>query len=436
MNRIRKTRLVVLLAILLIPGGCHHRSGHRSNCGHIDLNKASDAAAILAATTCQPGIRVDFDISANSNLTGSSNIDSLTSGEPLSIGLNDCCCVAALNSPIANLIDRERKAVCCELGCVACVDRFLSGQALEQRNKAAGNAGELFLRLVEVNLQRQLLEESIAKKGELEQAEKIADVNGLATEQADAELQSQSIALQKKLVEVNQAEAALSVKLNLILGIDSCCPRAIQPCFDLLPEPVELDIDQLVILGLSDRPELSAMCVTGGTGGCSGCAADGDCLALISKIEPRLGSGAASSMRKCLLLQLVGKRSSSSDGIRRQQLDELRAAREELVRQEVIEAVIKIEAGLQRLALENEDLKRLERRNRTIEASTQLDALSAYIDSIENWAEQYQVKAQRISTAIEVEIAKVRLHEATGQWIAQCGLCTSHPCAGSCVCRN
>lgn len=411
----RHRSIIVVVLLLSVTAGCRLHRPQRSSCCGIDICKANRAAAALNTTDCCEGLSVSFDGIPAEHRPMWSSLDELHSGPVLRIGLEDCCCVAALNSPVANLIDKERKAICCEKGCVECIDRFLGGQAQTQRNKSAGNAGELLLRLVEVQLQEQLLQQAFAKLDQLFATVDQADQVGMATDQAAAELESREIELKRKLVELDTARLKLTMKLNLILGIDSCDPRPIEPCFELIPQPEDLDANELVIFALMHRPEVSSMKRLGA----SEC--NDECLRLISQLDPRLGIGLASPTR-CLLPRLRN-RSEASRCIRKKQIQELKSSREELIRQEVLDALIAVESGYEKLTLHGEELARLDRRRAVIDAAAELDSQQTYIDAIENWVESQQVRSERISTAIEYEIAKVRLREATGQWICECGLC-------------
>lgn len=407
---------------MLVSGGCHHTVNRYVDCNRIDLRHATTIATINSSGA--PGeIHVGFDHLAQTTTSPTSGLGVLLAGQPVDVGLEQCACVAAMNSPLAALIDKERKAICCKVGYVQCVDQFLAGQALEQRNKAAADAGELFLRLVDVRLQRKFVDKSFAKLAGFEYTIELTRESGWATAEAEDELNARKIELKKKKNEIDSAELKLVAKLSSILGIDRSQPVSFELNFDVDPRAEDIGLEQAIAKALLDRPELAAMprmdC----------CGVNSDCFSLLSQLDPRLGIDLGSPKPKFRWLALR-QPSDPSCTTRISQWKNFRAGREEMIRQEVVDAVIDIQRYYQELLLENEDLSRLEERLVSIESSAVLGAQAAYLASVKNWGQQQETRSRRVAAAIQYEIAKVQLLAAQGQWAVRCGLSLPQ------ICRN
>ena len=397
-----------MLMLCMVVSGCCGRRPH--DCRGIQTLPSIDPLSVLSAES--GGVSASFDALEND---ADDSLLSFFSAEPLGLSLNEAFCLASRNSSLGNLIDRERKALCCESGCIDCIDRFLAGQAREQRNKSAADAGELLVRLAGIQLQSQIIEQSMQKISDLQQTVDAADENGLATADAQSELDNQSIEVMKSQSRLRTGMFEINTKLNLLLGLDSCCPRLILPSHHFDMEHGADDPRQLIIDALTNRPELNSL---SGFGACSG---DERCLAILSNLDQRLGISATPPVRRLLLCARKGH--SQTDcccHIRQQQLDELRSLREELIRQQVLQHVKDLHLHYENLKLENLNLQRLESEAKSIDSSAELNASEAFIDSISNFAGQQLAKSRRIDSMVEFEVARIRLDKATGAMTVAC----------------
>ena len=418
-------RMLLAIAILCGVSGCHVR---RSNCCCLDTSVA-DANVTIRESANTGEIRSSFESIEQAADSQPLEVASFFSQGSTALDLKKCCCAAAINSPIADAIDKERQAMCCCDRYNRCVDEFLAGQALKQRNEAASIAGELFLRLVEIQLQQELLDESNDKLSELRAASKFADEQGFATVDADTEIDKQEIQLRNQHVELEENRTAVTAKLNAVLGISLCSPKTIYPIFELLPvnEPVETCTE--IENAFTHRADLQAL----NQQGC-GCM-DSECYDILSNLDPRLGIGAKAAVQKCLLLKNLHSAEDCAKGIRNQQFDELKSARRELVRLEVTQAVLAIQSGYKKLSIEDDNVARLETRLEALDYSAELDSLDNYLKTIEVWSEIQMAKSARISKAIDFEIAKIKLVGATGRWPEICEI-AGYKCYSSRSCCN
>ena len=402
-------RWLAVLAMLL-SSGC--MSLNRENCACIDTSIA-DAQAQVDPTRCIGHVRSCYQAIERMDEIGDFSLQAFLNGQPLALELEEACCIAAVNAPIADLIDKERKAACCSIGYNACLDRFLAGQALHRRNKAAATAGQLFLKLVEIHLQTHLIVQSFQRLAELREASRFAAEQGLATDKADKELDANEIDLNRKRLEIEKNQLEITLKLSAILGIERGCLKIIQPIFDLYPvyEPVCLEHE--IEEALNRRPDLNAFANDCGT-------IDPECFNILNQINPSLGIG--SQIKKTLVLNRILNNNDPAAATRRQQIQKLKRVRQDLVRVEVADAVVNIESGYRLLVLENEDLQRLRNRMKALDAAGDFNAQDNYIESVQNWVEQQTAQSKRITAAIDFEIAKIKLLEVTGRWTEICGL--------------
>ena len=389
---------------------------------------ASGCRSCNCKQNCRPVTQCTVPVASENSGVVTASFDSLheSSGfdypsffhSETNVGLNQVLKKAACNSKLANLIENERLAVRCESGCIECVDRFLAGQAKQQRLKSAADAAELLIRLAGTQLQTELIAGSQEKTVDLKQTIEIADEEDLATAEPEAELRKQEIELERLQNGLEPGVFELNVKLNLLLGIDSCHPQRLVPNHHFNPQLDEIDVEQQVIKALSSRSELKSL------RGFNSCGDSSKCYSVLSNLDPRLGLKLAGQVKRCFLLrrkqQAQEQQEQCCESIRQHQLKELANLQEELVRQEVIAAVTEVQKRFENLQLENRDLNRLVDDAEMIESSAVLDAQESFLNSIANFAEQQQAKARRIEEMVEFEVAKIRLAEATGQLNCRC----------------
>ena len=141
-----------------------------------------------------------------------------------------------------------------------------------------------------------------------------------------------------------------------------------------------------------------------------------------------MSAAATAAIRKCRLLKNICHHNDRSVGTKNEQYQELKSAQQELVRLEVTQAVLDIQSGYKKLTIAGLDIERLDTRLAALEAGSELEPLPFFLKTIEVWAERQQAKSNQISTAIEFEIAKIKLLQATGQWPQICGLDAGNRC--------
>ena len=403
----------VALAVILSSTGCRLMQPP-DECSHIDNSIANTTAQVDLANNIGH-VRSCYDGIEGLESIGDLSMEGLLDGQSVALELDECCCIAAVNATLADVVDKERKASCCTIGYNGCLDQFLAGTALHLRNKAAGTAGELFLRLVEVHLQKDLVLQTLARLSEFREASQFAADQGLATDQADKELDANEIELKRKLLTIEQNQLQITVNLSALLGIERGSLNIIQPIFDLHPVYENVNVEFEIQTAFSTRPDLDSF-----SDGCGG--VDPECFELLAQLSPAIGIGIVSKIKKAILLNRISDKQKCAAPTRRQQLQKIKSARQDLVRTQVTSAVIDIESGYRKLILENEDLQRLEMRMQALESAAEINPIETFVESVKNWMQQQSVRSQRITTAVDFEIAKIKLITSTGRWNEICGI--------------
>ena len=415
-----QSRTTVWLLLCILATGC--RSQHCHDCSGIRTVSRIDPLTVLPESD-SASVSASFD---GIDLSEPQQAMSFFDSPPLAVTLDEAICLAARNSRLAGLVDRERKAICCEAGCLSCVDVFLQTQAQEQRVKSAVDAGELLIRLAGIQMQSELLQASKSRIAELMQTLKVADENGLATANTESELNKQRITVERKQVELDAGVFEINSKLNFLLGMDSCYPRQILPRHHFDTHLADLELDRLVIQALSHRPETQALSAFGS------CSDQQQCLSILSKLDSRLGLDLSNPVSRCLLRLRDNDPDECCCRIRQEQIQEIRGLNEERIRQEVLEQAKNVLLEHENMKMENAELRRLELEDDLIDSASELNPKQSFVDSISNFAEQQLAKSKRIAALVEYEVAKLRLDAATGSIdLDSCGL----PGIDKCSCR-
>ena len=424
MNRLAEINFALVLLILPIAGCGIGRSAH---CPVASLPTAHATDPPLAITPKVPEVIADFQHVPDFATVRRSVINESIAGQPIVLNLDESICLAAQHAPLAGVIEDERRSIACRLGPEnrsRTLEVFLEAQALEQRNKAAGNAGELFLRLVEIQLQDQLLNESDGKLQEFYETLSKAEASGLATANARGQLDALAIELKRKRSDLEIAEPEVIIKLNALIGINDICDFQLQPSHELAPHDARLNLQEETAIALAQRPGLRALQDISDQG------ADIHLETVISQLAPALGMDVNKPLKKRILQRRARNSVDCSSGIRGQQVQQILAARRQQVQIEVAQSVLNIQNNLQQIALAAEDLQRLDSEMKLAESKSEIDAKESFIETIRIWSDQQKARSSRISAAIQLEIAQVRLLEAQGQLASQCGfqLQISSPC--------
>ncbi len=360
--------------------------------------------------------------------------------DTVAITMKEVICLAAQNSELAEVIEQERHLLKCRLnqqtdsepGSSSCscqrssghgIDIVLQGEALEQRNLAAGKAAQAFLGLAQISLQLELIDESRKRLSELEKTVAAANDAGFATAEGMNHIQKARLQIDRKESQLEAAHQELTYQLNLLINVGEQPIVVFQPVHDINPQRTEVNVLSETALAESNRPGiLAAESVISHR-------CDGEGLyRLLSMFDARIGQQLQAKPIKKVLLrrQLIEflKAAEAPDSTlrnRKSQAEKIVNLRKREARLSTAKAMLEMQTAFEKLTIAHADIQRIEKRAEVIEAGKEVDARDSYLRENENWVELQQARSERIEAAIEFEIAQVKLQQAQGLLGQSCG---------------
>lgn len=377
---------------------------------------------MLPNSNAVPGVFGDF-----SQLGGfsQSQVNPTTNSGTLRVlDLENTICVAAQNSRTAQLLQSQllKLQSTPNVKCPSSLNLAIQAEIAEERSQAASLAGQAFLGLVELELQRNLLLEAQQKLIEINTTITQADDEGFATAQAKEIVEKQSIEIASKESALNFNTQKLESQLKALLSLPSS--DTIELSYQLVPAAITLDTESEKSKANQQRPELVAIQQT--LSQWNECSAE-SAKSILSAADPRMGLELAKVVlkKRWPLLARFRQQEPESDPcesqLLRQQTENLLADSQTLIALEVEQAIFETQFGYESMVLANEEIERLENKIEQIKAKKDLNATEAYIDLQNNWYETLLARSNRVKKAIEFESAQIRLAHATGELLQICG---------------
>jgi hypothetical protein len=340
------------------------------------------------------------------------------SAEPLKVDLQETICLAATRSKLGDLVDAERLAVGCQSDdCYGqMLNLILAGQSLELRNQDAARAGQLFLKLVETQFQRELIRETEQELAGLQRTLDKSAEAGFATADGRQELASRRNALDRSESELNANEQRLQYELNHLFGFEQDSLRPIHPVFELIPEFVPFDAQTETDIAESNRPGILSFEAVLDSG------ADADSLiAILGQTDPRLGIKNVSRQPESFSF---GCRTviDPTTALRQNQVQSAIESLRRDARIQASEALLRIQSSYEQLALIAENVERLTNRIEQLESGMTVFNGETFLEIKRTWGERQQARSEMITQAIENEIGKLKLLEAQGRLLDQCSM--------------
>ena len=284
-------------------------------------------------------------------------------------------CLAARNAPAANLLVQESAAaaaqpegLCGHKSDSALTSEVLLLEAKDRRNKAAGDALLLFLKLLEAEGGA----ENLAQRGgELNLV--LADIGrlqerGILSPVSKPETEGQRLELWGRQVELNANVQSLNFQLKNLLGVETVGDVRIWPQSSLAVVNDVPDKQQAVEVALANRADLAAIRLAAGADRAE---SQGAALAILQLAGGGLGTTPPTG---CLALLLHHAAVDEQRSARSRQMAELLADRERTVRNETLEAVMILDARLKQIAITR---RRLEVAQAHLQASQQQQQLTS-----------------------------------------------------------
>jgi hypothetical protein len=252
------------LCLLAISGCCARRTCCQAEQRTCIVQPLADTISPVPS----PGV-----VNANwASFPAAEQVTAASGAEPAITGYRpltaeQCQCQAVANAALANILAAESQYIRCTRvdrhGCLTPDDALMADllalRAVDERNKAAAAALELFYRLAEAQLQRDVLSRSlqeidsaIANYGQLHQ-------RGLPLPSDDSALQRQRLDLLARQVQLNTSSRDADGQLCRLLAVPYHPLTPLSPVADLTLSATPVDIEAAVDLGLAMRPDLAML---------------------------------------------------------------------------------------------------------------------------------------------------------------------------------
>jgi hypothetical protein len=335
----------------------------------------------------------------------------------------ECQCLAAANAPLANLgsldmplasLTRSNKHAAVQAA--SAKSDLLALRALDERNRAAGDALERYYQLLEAEASKDAVDRSLAQLDEVLQAVESLRAKGLKVEVDLDELRTRRIELLDKKAEARLAVQRLNSGLRAMLGVSPEDVRRFWPTEQLTVSADQIDVDAAVAEGLATRADLALLRMLTTT-------LSEETLPMVQSALQQAGLAGSGATRRLWapLARLLGSaRQSMELATRSQQLRQMTIDGERAAAEEIRSAAQTVEIRLEQVALAKETLDSQRRRldallkKRELGSATPVDVLMQRMTIIE-------AENDLVRRVVAWEIATVKLKQAQGTLVVECG---------------
>lgn len=411
------------LLVALLAAGCAHSNHNRGSSarGELDSGLAATPRGMLA-----PDVRA---VSAFAEVDAALSRPDASAMSYHALSPDQCQCLAASASSLANLFDSQRCVVqssadVCRRGLDdgECVQMdVLHTAALEARNRSSADALEQYYTLAESEARRDLVDDGLRNVDGL-----LADLGrmreqGLTIPLDETQFQRERIALVDQRVQLDAGIERLNMQLWRALGMDRPGPAArIWPATELSVDVRPVDVEDAVQDALALRPELTMLRrlrSTLDTGSLAGA------RQALSQVNALLGSQAEIpcvfsplGLRTALVKRKIAKSELTQ---RRQQLAIYQRQREQQVADQVRDAAATVETRLRQIALAKETAERWDARVAELQDRSTTGGAS-FADVAAARLSRQKAQSDLTGQVAGWKIALVRLKEAQGLLVAEC----------------
>jgi hypothetical protein len=424
-----------IVALMLVLAGC---AGRRECCPSSGGPLAQQAQMI--AGTAEKVDRGQISIAREVEKVPSPDaVDQALAREPeglqyYALTEHQCQCLAVANAAMANAIDHESDLSGSKSGnCRTSKQRsaalqgdLLAYEAMSDRNKAAGDALELFYRLAEAEANRDLSDSSLAEIDRAIKDYEGMEGQGFRTDSDGAALRRQKTALLDRQAQLRLSIDQINGQLRSLLGCEADDRSPIWPQVDLTVTVAQVDIERAVSEGLESRPDLAALRELNGNVDSASLSGIRQSL---TQIHPTLGT---SPSRLPGLAQLLGtSKQQMETETRREQTSELLARQEKAASEEIRQAAQTVETRLRQIALAKQKRDNRQQHLERLKARRGADGVTAF-DVSAAQMELYQAESDLVGQVVAWKIAEVKLRQAEGVLPMECGFSSPNKgCAGS-----
>lgn len=408
-----------LLLIVWMTTGCAQR------CGYVGNGSGTSAAtAPQPPETRADRVALSPDLSAMSSYQAVDQALSRSSPPPQYrvLRATEVQCLAATNAPLGNLYDSESRAVMANRGhrsqrSAAVTSQLMAYRAVNERNKAAAAALQLYYLIAEAEANRDILNRSVVEidraTGNLDQLKQ----SGLKIPLDRTALQRQKLDWLDQQIQMRSAFSKMQGQLQQLCGFEGDQTMPIWPQADLAVTVVPIDLSTAICDGLANRADLGAVRMLNGS-------LDADTLpaarAGMEGMSPGLGASIAGR-------RLLGGGNQDDLPARQAQVSQAQSDLERTVRREVAEAVENVEMRLREIAVAKERWEVWRQRMSYLQGRRESDGVTAF-DLNAGQLELLRAESDTVHRVIAWKIAEVKLKEAQGLLAVECGYCVSKCC--------
>ena len=326
---------------------------------------------------------------------------------------------AAEASPTASLLESERRALGCGLDCddaaaaarVGLMQAVLHQLARRERNEAAGNAMELYYRILGLQQQRALLVEAQAVLEELiataKKAEELEIRDG-----NPRELEIRRLGIEEQLVRANFGIRKLRRQLGRLIDQPSQVADSALLTDDL-PVSIEMLNDEAVIaVALANRAELAAaqlLCR------CWRAETNSAAKSLMGLLQPGLGlSAAVAALPTGLLARLhVNKEPPADLACRRQQCRLLQQTIADSIRSDALEANAELRQAAALLEIAQQTHQLYQQQASESSSNVEFEQAAPGSEKLDQ-LQALESEGELIQAIVDQAVAEVQLREAQG----------------------
>lgn len=349
---------------------------------------------------------------------------------------SQCQCLAAAESTLGNLLASERQSVLTSV--VGRRDREAQGRsvladvlglrAVDERNRSAASAMELYYRLAGAYFGRDRLDRSLDEVRRSIEDMRKARQTGLSVPVDEAKLRTQEIGLVDRKAQLDAAIGQLDEQLCQLLGLDRDSSQPLWPGAEMAVGVARIDVEAAVAEGLRSRPDLALLCVLHENVNEQTL---GPIRSALGRVDPLMGrpapkkhmvSTAVHRARVCLEAQT-----------RQEQLGQLLESQRRSAEDEIRRAVSDAEKRLRQIGLAKDKLdqcqellRRLRERRDAKGAPPASEIRAAQLDLLGAENDAFQA-------VVEWKIAVVKLKQSQGLLAAECGYALPASCCEGCL---
>jgi hypothetical protein len=404
------------LAIWLLASalaGCAHR------CAGVGAGTNSNPIAVWPSDLRTVRTNLSPDLSA---LPSYAAVDGALSkapppGQYRVLRAQEVQCLAACNAPLARLYDSESQAAANKKDrpgrCTGQEQsKLLAYRAVNERNKAAGAAMELFYLMAEAEANRDILNQSVAESGHAEEELEQLRQSGLKMPSDQTTLRRQKLDLFDRRIQLQSAMRQMQGQVQQLCNFEADETMPVWPEADLTVSVATIDLPAAIAEGLANRADVGALRMLNGS-------VNADTLPAAREGMQPLGPGLGMSM---VSKRLFGKDSGGDEEVptRQSQLTEAQTDTERTASGEIAEAAHNVEAQLRGIAVAKERQDLWARHVAALQQKHEADGVTAF-DLSAARLELLRAESDTVHRVIAWKIAQVKLKQAQGLLAAECG---------------